>query len=333
MEKPVPVLAAATLIAVVAAVYFWQQLGAARAQSAALRARVTGLEAARGATHPPLPASQAGAAGREPPANVPQTPTGQTGAPVPATAAKDAHGRPAQAVNLQELLKDPDYREGMRAQLRAALPQNFPDLARELGLTPEEAAAFFDLLAKQQISTTADVISTGAAEHPDAATMRELQRVAAERQRAQQAEVVALLGDAKAQQWQSYQDSLPARQRVNRLQAALASGGDALSDAQARPLIAAITAGQKQLNEEARVTAARTAGDPADPEEMIRRQDQANRRLLDVAASYLTSPQLQRFGTLLDQETGMQRALLRALTPGQGQPSAGTVVIPALPAP
>ena len=54
-------------------------------------------------------------------------------------------------MNLQrELLKDPEYRKAMQAQLRVNQTQNYPDLAEELGLTAEEANKLFDLLTEAE---------------------------------------------------------------------------------------------------------------------------------------------------------------------------------------
>ncbi len=323
MPKFTPVLAATTVIAGIMSIHFWQQLREEREKTGLLQQRVTQLELAQArpvpaASAPPLAMQQAD--GQKPAA----TPSAVEKGAEPAAAAA---GRAAARSNIRELLKDPGFREGMAAPLRAALAQNFPDLAKELNLTPEQTDKMLDLISKYQLASLDNILGGGA----DAAGRRDLQSTVQENDRKRDAEINALLGDAKYQQWKEYEGSLPARQQVSRLSQAVASSGQPLGQQQEKQLIAALAAEQKRQAEQARQLAPPAGSSaPRDPmammEENMRRTEENNRRSLEVASSYLNPQQLDVLRNQQNQQQRLANILLGAQRARAGAPErpAGT---------
>jgi hypothetical protein len=313
MPRLTPLFAATTCISVVVSGYLWQQLRVERESGAQLRERVTQLEVAQQRSRQAGSVQQTAALlqpekAAPPAAPQPQTPVAaQTLAARPATTA----ARGPVSLNMRDLLKDPDFRESQRVQLRLSMPQNYPELGKELGLSPAETDALFDLLAKQQI----DQMASASFSPDDSEEVRQAARRAAEElSRANQAELEAMLGPTKMQQWKDYQQTLGARQQVAQLRTLLANSGNPLSEDQARPLQAAIAAEQKRRSDEARGRSY-----PTDPraqldfeEENLKAQEQSNNRVIEAAQSYLSSQQVAALKSTLTQQLGMSRAFAKA---------------------
>lgn len=311
MPRLAPVFAAVATVAGIISVHLWQQLRAERLRNVELQQRVAQLEpgapAAAGASASAPALASAG--GSVPAANAAPG-TAPAAPPAPAAAARP--NAPVM-INSADLMKDPDYREGMHASMRASIGQNYPDLARELGLDPAQAGKLLDLLTAHQVSMMANALPVGAG--PDA--IREFQQKSQETRRKQEAEISALLGESKDQQWKDYTSSLQARRQVGNLRTALESSGEPLDEQTARQLVTALAAEQKQQQEAMRATAA--ARDPSAPrdqvammEENLRLTEEGNRNNLSVASSYLSSAQLEVLRKMQNQSLSLTRAFLRA---------------------
>ena len=244
MRTYTAILAATTLIGGIVATHLWTQLRAERERSDQLQERVTRLELAQAAPvrNVAAPSVLTGAGQQTSPVST----TGPATASTVAVASSARSGL-ASAINTRELLKDPDFREAMAPTVRASMVMMYPDLARELGLTPEQAGKLLDLITKHQMASMAMTAQSG---YPDQAAMKEMSKAMQENSRKQDAEVSALLGEAKYQQWKEYQGTLGVRQQVSRLHEALESNGQPLEEYQEKSLIAALAADQKRQAED-----------------------------------------------------------------------------------
>jgi hypothetical protein len=324
MNKLVPVLMVVLSAVAIATIYLWQELREVRIQSDEVQTRITALQSAR------LTAVDA----RTVPAATTELQTVAVTAPAGATPTSPelpgtnstAEKKPGNALQdlAQQMLGTPEGREMMMGQLRMVLPQQYPDLGRELELTPADTEKFFDMLVKHQMSTTADALELlGNNGQRDAAAAQERQRKAQEIQLANQAEVTAMLGD-KATRWQQYQQTLPMRRQVNQLKMSLGTGNNALSDTQGTPLIAALAAEQSRIQQERR-NAPRPPQQPGQPnpqtaiEQQLERAAEDNRRMVGVASSYLNPQQLDSYRQMLEQQQSMQRTLMRAVGSQSGR--------------
>ena len=147
--------------------------------------------------------------------------------------------------------------------------------------------------------------------------VRQLDREEAER--AEDAELAALLGEAKVAKWKEYQASLPIRHRVYQLRATLSASAEPLREDQIERLISAIYAEQKQLKEEiADYTATLTFSGGMEGQSHSRRNERyseraavANERIRARAASILSQPQLASLDDMLQRQLEMQDAQFR----------------------
>lgn len=188
------------------------------------------------------------------------------------------------------------------AAIRKAVPAQYPDIARELNLTPQETERLFDVIARQQSEAPGRTLFAAAGDNDG-------------KQRANEAELSAVLG-SKFRPFRKYQESLPIRRQVIQLQRALAGSGADLGEAKARSLIAALATEQARINQEASasITQGRTPQEAL--EEQLQRNSDVNRRLLGVASSHLDSRQLDGYRKLLEQ----QEKRMRAIVGGDGLP-------------
>ena len=244
----------------------------------------------------------------------------------------------------RKLMEDPEYRAAMRSQQKMMVAQQYPDLSVALNLSPDQADQLLELLADQQTRNMYERPPFRTDGTPDENEMREWQRQAEQRQRQNQEEMRALLGDAGMEQWKDYQGTMGARQQVRQLRSVLDSSGLTLQQDQVQPLVNAIAAEQRSLSgmRGTPVMAAGIASGAAISsvpggvvpgvgfqqrgpnqistddravmmERSIERTEQYNQRLHDAATPYLSSQQLQRFDSMLKTQLDMQRAQVRMM--------------------
>jgi hypothetical protein len=270
MKKRLVALLVPWLGAIVAAAYLWQQLGALRDENVALQAQVTALAsrkavAATGISQMPVAEAAAAPVATAPPSVV-------------------KHGEPSS--------DEGDFRQAMA---RASFPIMYPDLGKELGLTPDELDKFEALLTRHLASPT-----FGASP-------------------AERSELAQLLGD-KYPRWQAYQDSLPGRQQVSLLRGRLVTSGNALSDEKAQLLTAALNVELKRAD----LSTPRPAQpSPASSQEARDRDLQGiaevSSRLVKAATPYLNAQQLEGYRQMLDQQMQMARMTMDVMQGTQNQ--------------
>lgn len=307
MNKTVIVVATLATAAGIVAVYQTLQLRSEREQNRELLARVATLESAR-----PLQQTMALPAAPAITPEDPAAPAGQAVAPPAARKPAERAANPLMA-GMQQMMNSPEGQEFTRSMTRAMLPQMYPDLAKELNLTPAEAEKLFDLLAKHQNDLGMESMGLLGGGPQDPAAMQDMMRKVDEKQRANEAELAAALG-SKYPQWQEYQSTQAARQEVNQLREALSSTDTPLTAAQSKSLITAFTTEQKRIDQEQRVAASSTArNSPNMMDDELQRATDHQRRFVDVAANHLTATQLEEYKRHVDQQQDMMRTMMRAM--------------------
>jgi hypothetical protein len=316
MKTLASICACIALITGIVSVSLWRELRTERQANKELR---TQFNAAR------LPSS-APAIAAPVAANV--APTATATAAVEAPVCKsDSPPKPTQtaaanslqnSLNMQnELMKDPEYRKLRLAQTRLSIERNYSGLAEELGLSDKEADKLFDLLAEHQIATSAELQLLAANGNQDQAALEERSRRQQALRREQEEALRAMLG-GKYPQYQDYQQTLPARQRVTSMGSQLAQAGLPLSVAQTKSLTTAMVAEQQRQMQEARTTPPTVPVNPTDPdarakmmEEMFKRSEDNNRRLVEAAAPHMNAAQLAAYRSQIEQQAAMNRISLK----------------------
>jgi hypothetical protein len=220
---------------------------------------------------------------------------------------------------ISKVLATQEGKDMIMAQLRMMLPQQFPDLAKEMGFSKAEEEKFFDMLVRHQAALTGDALGAMSGGGMDRAQQQELQRKMRELQQTQQAELNTTLG-SKLPLWLEYQRTLPLRQQVNTLQGVLGEG-NALTASQSKSLMTTLAAEQGRIQEDRR-NAPRPAPGTAPPgnpiEEQVRRATEDNARLVTAASSQLSPQQLESYRKMLQQQLDTQQRIIQAVMP-QGQ--------------
>jgi hypothetical protein len=215
---------------------------------------------------------------------------------------------------LRQSLDTPQGQEYTRAMMRVNLKQRYPDLAKELGITDEEAAKFLDLLVKEgtQLASTALAMQTSGG---DRAAREEMARQMAEKEQAFEAEAAAMLG-GNYSKWKEYERAAATRQRegfarqqTEQLRNAVSTESDPLSDTQFNSMQAALTAEQRRIDRES---------PGLSMQQQVQRLPETNRRLVDVASGYLNATQLERYRRHLEQQQAMVSTMITAMDAAEG---------------
>lgn len=310
----------------VVSVHLWQELRAERELTAQQRSQIDDLRA-----RPAFRPAGDNITFQPPPADF--TPAPQQVQDQPQVVARSAGPQasgPAAAIpqfvlDEREKMKDPEYQKARLATTRISLQQSNPDLAGELGLTPEEATRLFDLLAESQIQTnsiSAEIASLRANGADRDTAMEAVNRRQQEQIRARDQQLEEMLGSGRFAQWQEYETMRPVRQQVMQWGRSLEGMGMPLTAEQTRPLVAAFAAEQRrQIGEYQRLRG--TNGPITEAEqrrlagEQARLQAETSQRVIDAAGSHLSPQQREALQELLAQRMAQPLALPSALPAGR----------------
>jgi hypothetical protein len=339
MQKIALVLAIAAVGEGLIALHLVRQLHAERDNTQALQARVTELERrapqrVAGATFIGVPAQPTASpftvAGQSTPAQPRPVTTAATVLPPHAVAPDQQQMREQMAASIERqrtLLKDPEYREAMQTQQKMLLMRSNPGIAKDLNLTADQVDRLFGALADQSLRAM-DNMGVWE-EQPDPAKLQELQRKAIEQQRADEAELKSVLGEAKYREWQEYQAMAGVRFEAERLRASLATAGVPLDENLAKPLMKVLQEQQQKAMEQytvpagsmvsARVGFITEHGDNASDnsvpliEQSLQLLTQNQRKQREALAHVLTPEQLKVVEEEHNAELQMQRMQLRLM--------------------
>lgn len=326
MRNPTPVYLAVTVAAVVGAAIFWRDMRSGRlaleaerqASSAAqqslldqqqiaeqLRAELADARARLAS------ASQAKVASDSPPP--------PPAAKITSQAALEA--QLTESIRKQKaLLDDSGYKQGRIAELVATLKARNPLLARELGISEQQANAILEILAEGQLrqdALTMDLITANGIQ-PDAAAMEEMKRAQEAQQQERDNTLLAMLGPAKFEQLQDIEHTRVARTRIVNIRTVMQQAGEPLTEDQELKLTRVV--GDQQKREERESQDLRRSG-PISPSMLVDRAAEGDRRILEAAAGILSARQLEAMRNRFEQRQAMERASgqiqARELAPGQ----------------
>jgi hypothetical protein len=197
--------------------------------------------------------------------------------------------------------ESPAARNFLRTRMKAGIRRTYEDVGSELGLSDEKATQLIDLLADQQ---------TRAFARPPAEDMESMQRYAREQQQKTQAEITALIGQDKMDEWTDYQKTLPHRSQLGQVREQLESAGYPMTDSQRKQMLAAIS----EVSER---SPRPTFNQGLPPEEsaaqMNQWQEEFDAALLDRAKEVLTADQYNSYKEYHDYQSEMRNSFGRAV--------------------
>ena len=325
MSRQVRVLSAMVLGVGLVAAWVSQQWAGERERSAALRARITELEAqlAEAAEELERPGS---VAAHDPAPVVSAThDTGETSEQdwPPSGRLSDREIAAYRALQEQErvLYEDPEFREASLKQMTALFRGRLAALRSELGLPLEEFEQIVEMLAQVELQQRIRAKDAMIAGTPETHEMfdEESWRWRAERGRAVDLALRDALGDTRYREWVEYQHSLPAREQLEELQGALEFSGAPLTSEQQQELLPILREAQKRTD--ARLAALGIAPTgrrvSTDMDQSLRQEEatievraEVNRSTAAAVAEILTPAQQEAFVTYLERELDLQRAQL-----------------------
>lgn len=323
MNQTVFLLGAATLALGGTSAYLWKEVRDERARNVSVQAQVAEFEARLNGMPPAI----------EPPppppvsAEIPPPPKAPPPRPAPS---RQAAAEPESTFGLnpgsgamvysgdpRRMFQDPEYRALRLEQNKMMLRRQYSDLGVALNLPEDEIEKLIGVLAEHQLQMMAE----GPFMRPGSDPAAEWSRKLAEIQREKEADVKALLGDAKYQEWLDYKNSMGTRMQVRNLRSALEGSSDPLREDQYQALVTAMTEEQRRLGAEPRSDLLKPSSSSmvsqseqlTAVEQSLERAAQYNQRMRDAAAPYLSSTQLQRFDQMLKQGLEMQRLNLKMM--------------------
>jgi hypothetical protein len=212
-------------------------------------------------------------------------------------------------VTTREEPPDAANRKARLARMRAGLPVLYPGLNQAMGLSPEQTDRLLGLLAEYNLETTTTRVFGGNGQI-DAQARNEMLRVRTEADRKLDESLRVLLGDSGFEKWREYQGSIPGRQESVHLKNSMAALGVTLSDAQMRPLTAAVTAEQSRAVGE---FSAQFHGGPAAPDLAQQQQTryrlkaESNSRIVKAMEPYMSSRDLEALRAELERQRARSR--------------------------
>jgi hypothetical protein len=131
----------------------------------------------------------------------------------------------------------------MRAQLRTNLKLMHAEIGEQLGLNKEDTNKLIDLMVDQQMK----MMERGRQGRGGDLTPEQRAEAFNEQQQKNQAEIIALIGTDKAEEYQAYQESMPARQEVDMLSRQLDANDAGLSKEQRNRMVGALAEERKRV--------------------------------------------------------------------------------------
>jgi hypothetical protein len=208
-----------------------------------------------------------------------------------------------------KMFSDPKMKEAMRAQQVTAVNMMYGDLARELGLAPDEARQVLALLTDRQADLTnrgMEAMSRdGGNNLKDAG--KETQAVKA----GYDEQLKATLGKEKFAKFQDYEKTVVERMTLDQVQKQMAAGGMPMEQAQTQALLTIMKEERARVPNSASPTdtaaQAKMMQSDAAVDSWLKTQEDFNRRVLDRARTVLSPDQMLTFEAAQKQQIQMQR--------------------------
>ncbi len=215
---------------------------------------------------------------------------------------------------LSKLLQDPESKKFIRDQQRMMMDQMYGPLIKQMGLSPEEAARFKDLIADNAMKSTEKASSLfgglGSTNRAEA-----LAGIKAAQQTFDD-DLKTFLGDSRYALYKDYQQTVGERTQLNQFRQQNASSENPLTDLQAEQLLVIMKEEKQNVAGAAGLPNAGTGQDTANLEAMLsggqldkflQAQETANQRVYQRASEVLAPDQLANFATFQTNQLQMMR--------------------------
>ena len=215
---------------------------------------------------------------------------------------------------IAKMFNDPAMKKSMRAQQAFGIRMMYGDLAKELGLSSQDANLVFDLLADRQMDMSTKALGGDGDESKLEANAAEAQKSKSD----YDAEIKNILGEERMKKFEDYERTAGERMMLQQYQQSLSGSGTPLDDGQRKTLLGIMS--EERLRQPATpldsgskdVTGAMKAlrsGEGFD--QAIASQRDMNQRVLARARTVLSADQIVSFETAQKQMLDMQEMGLK----------------------
>ena len=213
-----------------------------------------------------------------------------------------------------KMFTDPEMKKAMRGQQSMMVRMMYGDLAKELGLAPEEANQLIELLTERQMGMAAKSMELMGDGGADAKKLEENGKSINASRKEYDAQINALLGEDRAKKFAEYERSIGDRMQMQQVQQAFTASGVPLQDSQRDGLMAIMK--EERLKTPASpfdasnkdVSAQMKALQNADAVDKAMQQTQDfNTRVLTRARTVLTPEQINAFEAAQKQQVEMMQ--------------------------
>jgi len=214
---------------------------------------------------------------------------------------------------LSKMMQDPDTRKFIHDQQRMMMDQMYAPLVKQMGMTPDEATKFKDLLADNTMkgAEAATSLMGGGASTNRTEAMASLTAG----QKTLDEQLKAMLGDDRYAQYKDYQETVGERTLLNQFK--LQAGSDYnLNDQQTEAMLTFMKEEQKSVAATTGLPLGETDKDPAKlqalfsgdkVDQLIAAQDTVGQRVYERARTILSPDQLDTWGKYQTNRMQMMR--------------------------
>jgi hypothetical protein len=203
-------------------------------------------------------------------------------------------------------------KDAMRGQQAMGMQTMYGDLAKELGLSPEESKQVMEILTDRQMALSAKSMAALGGEEGDPKAPEDIGKAVNASRAEYDQQLKGLLGDERMAKLGQYERTLGDRMQLKQMETSLTASGMALNPAQSKSLLAIMT--------EERDKAPQTVFSPGNTDvgaqvkamqsgngvdEMIKSNGEINQRVLARARDVLSPDQINAFEAAQKQQAAM----------------------------
>jgi hypothetical protein len=202
---------------------------------------------------------------------------------------------------ISNMLQDPEMKKFVRDQQRAMLDPLYSPLIKQMGLSPEEAEKFKDLLSDNMMKSTEKASSIFAAGTNHAALMANLTADQANFEE----QVKSFLGESRYGQYKDYQETVGERTQLNMFKQQNAASDYPLSEMQMEQILVFMKEEKKSAGNSALSGFGSPGNNPANfqamlssdqTDKLLQSQEAINQRVYERARTVLSPQQMEDFG-------------------------------------
>jgi len=230
-----------------------------------------------------------------------------------AAAKPDPSGKGGFGKMLAQMIQDPETRQFIRNQQRMMMDQLYAPLVKQMGLTPDEAAQFKDLLADNMVkgAEKASAMFGGSGSTNRAEMLSSLSAG----QKSFDEQVKAFLGDDRYGLYKEYQNTVGERTLLNQFKTQVGSDYN-LTEPQTEALLTFMTEEKKCVAAATGLPLSDSSQDPAKfqamltddkVDQLLQAQEAVNQRVYERARTILSLEQLQTLAKFQTNQIQMMR--------------------------